>query len=84
MLLLSCRTVTIEREVKVVPNYVFPEVPEFPEVEKLPDGRYAIDGNYFKSLEAFFTLYDALELEYSMDKKVYNERGEKLYYHNGQ
>ena len=83
MLLLSCRTVTIEREVKVVPDYTFPAIPNVPEVEKLPDGRYAIDGNYFKSLEAFFTLYDALELEYNIDKKVYNERREELY-HNGQ
>ena len=75
MPLLGCRTVTIKAVTKtVVPNYTFPDKPEFPmDIEKLPDGRYAINGEYFKSLDAYFVLIDALEAEYNIDKKVYNK-----------
>ena len=58
----------------VVPEYAFPAKPEFPmALEKLPDGRYAINGEYFKSLEAYFVLIDALEAEYNIDKEYYDE-----------
>lgn len=43
------------------------------DIEKLPDGRYAINGEYFKSLEAYFVLIDALEEEYNIDKELYNK-----------
>ena len=43
------------------------------DLEKLPDGRYAINGEYFKSLEAYFVLIDALEAEYNIDKEYYDE-----------
>lgn len=71
----GCRTVTIkEVERTVVPDYTFPAKPEFPmDIEKLPDGRYAINGEYFKSLDAYFVLIDALEAEYNIDKEYYNE-----------
>lgn len=75
MPLLGCRTVTIKEVTKtVIPDYTFPEKPEFPmDIEKLPDGRYAINGEYFKSLDAYFVLIDALEEEYNIDKELYNK-----------
>ena len=73
--LFGCRTVTIREVTRtVVPEYTFPAKPEFPmDLEKLPDGRYAINGEYFKSLEAYFVLIDALEAEYNIDKEYYDE-----------
>ena len=75
MLFLGCRTVTIKEVTRtVVPDYTFPTKPEFPmDIEKLPDGRYVINGGYFKSLDAYFVLIDALESEYNIDKEYYNE-----------
>lgn len=71
----GCRTVTIKEVTRtVVPDYTFPVKPEFPrDIEKLPDGRYALKGEYFKSLETYFVLIDALEEEYNIDKEHYNE-----------
>ena len=71
----GCRTVTIKEVTRtVVPEYTFPVKPEFPmDIEKLPDGRYALKGEYFKSLEAYFVLIDALEEEYNIDKEYYDE-----------
>ena len=43
------------------------------DLEKLSDGRYAINGEYFKSLETYFVLIDALEEEYNIDKECYDE-----------
>jgi len=43
------------------------------DVELLPDGRYAIDGKYFKSLDAYFVMIDALEEEYKIDKRLYEQ-----------
>ena len=43
------------------------------DIEKLPDGRYALKGEYFKSLETYFVLIDALEEEYNIDKEYYDE-----------
>lgn len=58
----------------VVPEYTFPAKPEFPmDLEKLSDGRYALKGDYFKSLEVYFVLIDALEKEYNIDKEYYDE-----------
>ena len=58
----------------VVPEYTFPAQPEFRmDLEKLPDGRYAINGEYFKSLDAYFVLIEALEAEYNIDKEYYDE-----------
>ena len=75
MPLLGCRTVTIKEITKtVVPDYNFPDIPEFPmDIEKLPDGRYAINSEYFKSLDVYFTLMEALEAEYNIDKELYNK-----------
>lgn len=74
MLFFGCRTVTIEKRITVVPDYNFPDIPEFPmDIEKLPDGRYAINGEYFKSLDAYFVLIDALEEEYNIDKERYSQ-----------
>ena len=56
----------------MVPDYTFPDIPDFPmDIEKLPDGRYAIDGKYFKALDAYFVLIEALEEEYLIDKELY-------------
>ena len=73
--LFGCRTVTIREVTRtVVPEYTFPTKPEFPmDLEKLSDGRYAINGEYFKSLETYFVLIDALEEEYNIDKEGYDE-----------
>lgn len=58
----------------MVPDYTFPNKPDFPmDVELLPDGRYAIDGKYFKSLDAYFVMIDALEEEYKIDKRLYEQ-----------
>lgn len=58
----------------MVPNYTFPVKPTFPmDIEKLSDGRYAVNGEYFKSLDAYFVLIDALEEEYNIDKECYDE-----------
>ena len=75
MLFFGCRTVTMKEVTRtVVPDYTFPDKPEFPmDIEKLPDGRYAINGEYFKSLDAYFVLIDALEEEYNIDKEYYDE-----------
>ena len=63
----------------MVPSYTFPAKPEFPmDIEKLPDGRYAINGDYFKSLDAYFVLIDALEAEYNIDKEYYDERNRNI------
>lgn len=43
------------------------------DLEKLPDGRYAINGEYFKSLDAYFVLIEALEQEYNIDKELYTQ-----------
>ena len=70
----GCRTVTIKETKTVVPDYTFPDKPEFPmDIEKLPDGRYAINGEYFKLLETYFVLLDALEAEYNIDKELYTK-----------
>ena len=73
--ILSKLNKTIKEVTKtVIPDYTFPEKPEFPmDIEKLPDGRYAINGEYFKSLDAYFVLIDALEEEYNIDKELYNK-----------
>lgn len=75
MLFFGCRTVTIKEVTRtVVPNYTFPVKPTFPmDIEKLSDGRYAVNGEYFKSLDAYFVLIDALEEEYNIDKECYDE-----------
>lgn len=75
MPLFGCRTVTIREVTRtVVPEYTFPAKPEFPmDLEKLPDGRYVLKGEYFKSLETYFVLIDALEEEYNIDKECYDE-----------
>lgn len=75
MLFLGCRTVTVREITRtVVPDYDFPDIPEFPmDIEKLPDGRYAINGEYFKTLDIYFTLIEALEAEYNIDKELYSQ-----------
>ena len=73
MLFFGCRTVMVREVTRtVVPDYTFPAIPEFPmDVEELPNGRYSIDGEYFKSLDVYFVLIEALEKEYEIDKKLY-------------
>lgn len=80
MPLFGCRTVTIKEVTRtVVPDYTFPAKPEFPmDIEKLPDGRYALNGEYFKALDAYFVLIDALEAEYNIDKEYYDERNRNI------
>ena len=75
MLLFGCRTVAIREVTRtVVPEYTFAAKPAFPmDIEKLPDGGYALKGEYFKSLETYFVLIDALEKEYNIDKEHYDE-----------
>ena len=72
----GCRTATIKEVTRtVVPDYTFPVKPEFPmDTENLHDGRYALNGEYFKALDAYFVLIDALEAEYNIDKEYYDER----------
>ena len=76
----GCRTATIKEVTRtVVPDYTFPVKPELPmDTEKLPDGRYALNGEYFKALDAYFVLIDALEAEYNIDKEYYDERNRNI------
>ena len=70
----ACKSVIVRTETKfVLPEYNFPEPPDFPDVELIDYPYYKIDGNYFKVWDAYITRVEAVQREYEIDKEVYSK-----------